>query len=88
MRIRVTPPFNRVAKKLHIQDKKFLDDAVRIIVANPHIGKANKGDLFNILVYKFKMGKQECLLAYSVSPDEIILLSLDSHENSYRDLKR
>lgn len=86
--IRVTPTFARATKKLHTQDKKVLDDAIREIVANPSIGVAKKGDLAGVYVQKFKINKQEVLLSYQYAPNELILLSLGSHENFYRDLKR
>ena len=46
-----------------------------------------------INVYKFKINKQEVLLAYRLHPDKIKpvsiqLLSLGSHENFYSELKR
>lgn len=39
MRILVTPTFERIAKKLHKQQKTALDEAVRSIAANPAIGE-------------------------------------------------
>lgn len=86
--IRVTPTFERAVKKLHTRDKKELDEAVREIVANPGIGVAKKGDLAGVYVHKFKINKQEVLLSYQYAPSELVLLSLDSHENFYRKLKR
>jgi len=86
--IRVTPTFERAVKKLHTRDKKELDEAVREIAANPGIGVAKKGDLAGVYVHKFKINKQEVLLSYQYAPSELILLSLGSHENFYRKLKR
>jgi mRNA interferase RelE/StbE len=88
IRIRVTPTFERAAKKLHTRDKKLLDDAVREIAVNPDIGVAKKGDLMGVYVHKFKINKQEVLLSYQYTPSELVLLSLGSHENFYRNLKR
>jgi hypothetical protein len=65
-----------------------LDDAVREIAATPGVGIAKKGDLAGVYVHKFKIDKQEVLLSYQVMPGELILLSLGSHENFYRNLKR
>ncbi|SEB16309.1 type II toxin-antitoxin system RelE/ParE family toxin [Paraburkholderia sartisoli] len=87
-RIRATPTFERAARKLHTRDKKALDDAVREIAANPDTGVAKKGDLAGVYVHKFKINKQEVLLSYQYTPDELILLSPGSHENFYRNLKR
>jgi hypothetical protein len=41
-----------------------------------------------VFVYKFKINRQETLLSYSVSGDDLLLLALGTHENYYRDLKR
>jgi mRNA-degrading endonuclease RelE of RelBE toxin-antitoxin system len=86
--IRVTPTFERAAKKLRARDKKDLDKAVREIAADPAIGAAKKGDLTGVYVHKFKINKQEVLLSYQYTSSEIVLLSLGSHENFYRNLKR
>ncbi|CAE6870283.1 hypothetical protein R69746_08733 [Paraburkholderia aspalathi] len=86
--IRVTPTFERAAKKLHARDKKDLDKAVREIAADPAIGVAKKGDLTGVYVHKFKINKQEVLLSYQYTASKIVLLSLGSHENFYRNLKR
>ena len=88
-----TPSFNRVVKKLHARDKEVVDIAVGEIAADPTIGEEKKGDLAGIFVYKFKLNKQEVLLAYrlqpsKIKPQEVVLLSLGSHENFYSDIKR
>ena len=89
MRILTTPTFDRVAKKLHRQEKADLDDAVRAVADNTETDEAKIGDLAGIRVYKFKMVNQLCLLAYRVlDEDSIKLLTVGPHENFYRDLKR
>lgn len=88
LKVRATPTFDRAVKKLHARDKKVVDDAVREIIAKSHIGVAKKGDLAGLFVHKFKLNKQEVLLSYQLPPGELILLSLGSHENFYRNLKR
>ncbi len=50
--------------------------------------EAKKGDLLGVSVYKFKIQKQEMLLAYKWDPKTRLLLALGVHENFYRDLKR
>ena len=92
LKILDTPSFNRAVKKLHTRDKKDVDAAVLEISENPAIGEEKKGDFLGVFVYKFKLNKQEMLLAYRLQPDklkpqELVLLSLGSHENFYRDLK-
>ncbi len=90
MKLIATPRFLRAAKKLHPGEKAYLDAAVRVIVADPDAGEMKKGDLAGVQVYKYRVKAQLVLIAYRVARDEdaIKLLSLGSHENFYRDLKR
>jgi mRNA-degrading endonuclease RelE of RelBE toxin-antitoxin system len=89
MRILVTRTFERVAKKLHKQQKLALDEAVRTIAGQPDIGEIKVGDLSGVQVYKFRMGNLLCLLAYRVLDENTLkLLVVGPHENFYRDLKR
>ena len=85
--IQQMPAFKKVYKKLHKQDKPSVNDAIKAIVANPELGNEKKGDLANVYVYKFKLHKQEMLLAYEWNPRKRILIALGVHENFYRDLK-
>ena len=89
MNIVQTSTFGKAVKKLHKNQKKALDEAVKAIVQNPSIGNAKVGDLSGISVYKFKMVKQLTLLAYKYEDQTITLtlLALGTHENFYRDLK-
>jgi hypothetical protein len=93
LKILDTATFRRVVKKLHPQDKKIVDNAIREIAVDPTIGQEKKGDLADVFVYKFKINKQETLMSYrlrpgKLDPTEIVLLSLGTHENFYSDLKR
>ena len=89
MRVLATPTSDRIAKKLHKQQKAVLDEAVRDIADNPVIGEEKIGDLAGIRVYKFVLSDQLILLAYRILDQETIkLLTLGPHENFYRDLKR
>ena len=90
MQVILYPAFERVIKKLHANAKNDLDEAVKILIKNPHAGDMKKGDLNGIRVYKFKMVHQLTLLAYRYKEPEkmLILLALGSHENFYRDLKK
>lgn len=88
-----TVSFDRLVKKLHSKDKKVLDEAVMEVAKNPSIGEEKRGDLAGVFVYKFKLNKQETLLAYQLRPDkkkpnEIVLLAVGPHENFYAQLKR
>ena len=89
MRLLVTPSFARATKKLHPLQKLELDAALRAISADPVAGEAKVGDLVGIRVYKFRLSNQMYLLAYRILDAESLkLLTLGSHENFYRDLKR
>lgn len=87
MEILQTPSFNRQAKKLHKNQRKELEHAIWNIVSDPTLGKAKKGDLAGIHVYKFSMLNQLNLLAYQFDTSQLVLVALGSHENFYRDLK-
>lgn len=82
------PAFKKVYKRLHAQEKAVVDDAIRAIIQNPKIGEGKKGDLAGVFVYKFKIHRQEMLLAYEWDEKARVLLALGVHENFYRDLKR
>lgn len=93
LKILSTPSFNRAVKKMHARDKKVVDQAVVAIATNPTIGEEKKGDLAEVFVYKFKLNKQEILLAYRLQPSkkkpqEVVLLNIGSHENFYAAIKR
>jgi len=90
MNIVQTSSFRRTVKKLHKNQKKDLDEAVQAIIENPNIGDEKIGDLSGVSVYKFKMVKQLTLLAYKYEDQTITLtlLTLGTHENFYRDLKK
>jgi mRNA-degrading endonuclease RelE of RelBE toxin-antitoxin system len=66
MQIFVTPSCERAIKKLHANQKKSLDKAIKAIVAKPEIGDPKVGDLEGIYVYKFKLVDKQWLLAYRV----------------------
>lgn len=80
------PAFKKAYKKLHPQQKEKVNDAICDIIKNPKIGQEKKGDLAGVFVYKFKLSRQEMLLAYEWMPMERLLLALGVHENFYRDL--
>ena len=89
MQILVTPSFERAIKKLHTNQKRSLDKAVKAIASKPELGDPKVGDLDGIYVYKFKLVDKQWLLAYRVASDKKLkLLLIGPHENFYRDLKR
>lgn len=88
-----TASFDRVVKKLHSKDKKFLDEAVTAVANDPSIGEEKRGDLSGVFVHKFKLNNREALLAYQLQPDKLkpgacVLLAVGPHENFYTNLKR
>ena len=91
--ILVTPSFARVLKKLHSQEKAVLDAAVQAVASDTALGEEKRGDLSGVFVHKFKLNKQETLLAYRLQPDKLapealVLLAVGPHENFYAQLKR
>ena len=88
--VRQTTSFKKAVKKLKANQKKDLDEAVKLIMRDMTLGEQKKGDLAYLFVYKFKMSKQLTLLGYSYEDGDLILdlLTLGSHENFYRDVKR
>jgi mRNA interferase RelE/StbE len=89
MRVLTTPRFDRSVKKLHAEEKRTLDDAVRAVIADTDIGEVKKGDLAGVRVYKFRFNREQMLLAYAANTEQqvIILMGYGTHENFYRDLK-
>lgn len=85
-----TLTFQRQIKKLHKNQKQDLDKAIYAILKDTNVGEMKKGDLSGVQVYKFKMTNQLTLLVYEYFEDQLKLhlLTLGSHENFYRDLKR
>jgi len=90
VRVLQTPTFKRAVRRLHKQQKRELDEAVRAVALAPAIGESKVGDLAGVRVHKFKMNHQLTLLAYEFleADDTVKLLTLGSHENFYRNLKR
>ena len=88
MKIIMTNAFKKSAKKLIRSQIKIVEDAIDEIAKDPEMGELKKGDLAGIRIYKFHILKQLMLLAYQYSKKELVLLSLNTHENFYRDLKK
>lgn len=89
MKLTQAPSFIRTVKKLHPNQKKALDKAVRTLADKPSQGDEKVGDLAGIYIYKLKVENLEWLLAYRIqSKSHLTLLVVGPHENFYRDLKR
>ena len=88
--VRQTRRFARQYKKLNDNVAIDVDAAVETVAASPSVGERKKGDLAELLVFKFRSQGQMYLLGYTVD-DQISLIYLEAvgpHENFYRDLKR
>ena len=83
-----SPLFARQKKKLHKQQIKDLDRAIKFIFSAPTLGDMKVGDLQGIRIYKFKSNSQQILLAYEVVESTLFLYAFGSHENFYRELKK
>lgn len=81
--------FSKQLKKLKSNQKEALDEAVKVVMANPLIGIQKRGELDYLRAHKFSMLKQQALLAYSYDEGKLIikLLAIGSHENFYRALR-
>jgi mRNA interferase RelE/StbE len=89
-RVEQTRRFARQYKKLHDHVAADVDAAVETIASSPEIGERKKGDLADLLVYKFRSQGQFYLLGYTLD-DPLRLIYLEAvgpHENFYRDIKR
>ena len=84
-----TRRFARQYKKLHDNIAADVDNAVELVAEKPSIGERKKGDLAELLVYKFCSQGQLYLLGYTLDEDVqlVYLEAIGSHENFYRDLK-
>lgn len=88
--LKQTRRFARTYKKLHDNIAVDVDAAVEVVAADPTVGERKKGDLADLLVYKFRSQNQLYLLGYTID-DSVRLVYLEAvgpHENFYRDLKR
>ncbi len=83
-----SPLFAKQKKKLHKNQLKDLDNAVKMIFENPDLGEMKVGDLQGVCIYKFKSADKQIFLAYEVDLDTLHLYAFGSHENFYRDLKK
>jgi mRNA-degrading endonuclease RelE of RelBE toxin-antitoxin system len=84
-----TTRFSRSYKKLFKRELEVIHEAMSAIIKKPEIGTEKSGDLSNLFVYKFKVGKSEWLLGYTFNSTKKILTwhSIGQHENFYRDAK-
>jgi len=82
-----TCTFARNKKRLHKNQIKELDAAIREILKNPESGEPKKGDLQGVYVYKCKITNQLFLISYQFDDVSLTLLIVAQHEDFYRNLK-
>lgn len=82
--------FAKAKRRLHAKGQLVLDDQVRTLIDNPLAGEPKTGVLAGIRVVKFKVDRQQLLLAYQFDERQnvIELLDIGVHENFYRDLQQ
>ena len=88
MNVVQSPYFRRAYKKLHPNQVKPVNEAIRRVLSDPTCGEEKKGDLAGVHVYKFRVLDRQYLLAYEYDRETLFLLALGVHENFYRDIKR
>ena len=87
MKILQSRSFERKVKKFTKAEKKKLDEQIRKIDDNPSIGSEKKGDMRGVYDHKFKIQKNQFLLANRFTGEDLELIMIGPHENYYRDLK-
>jgi mRNA-degrading endonuclease YafQ of YafQ-DinJ toxin-antitoxin module len=88
MKVLQSGSFQRKIKKFTKKQKLELDEPVKLIAEDPRIGEEKKGDLRGVYVHKFKIKADLYLLAYRIVDGNLELITIGSHENYYRDLKK
>lgn len=83
-----SPLFAKQKKRLHKNQIKDLDKAVREITQDPETGTMKVGDLNRVRVFKFKSMDTLVLLAYEILENTLYLYTFGSHQNFYRELKK
>ncbi|MDL1964304.1 MAG: type II toxin-antitoxin system RelE/ParE family toxin [Deltaproteobacteria bacterium] len=83
-----SPLFVKQKKRLHKNQIKDSDKAVREITQDPEIGTMKTGDLSGVRVYKFKSKQSLILLAYEIIENSLFLYTFGSHQNFYQELKK
>jgi hypothetical protein len=88
--VTATPRFLRAKRDLPEEVQTETDSQVRALVDDPLAGEQKRGALRDVRVVKFKVGRQQYLLAYRFFPKSNVLDMVDVgvHENFYRDLEK
>ncbi len=59
MKILQSGLFSRAIKKMHANEKKSLDRAIKKIINNPDVGTLKIGDLNGVRVHKYKVKEKQ-----------------------------
>ena len=77
-------PLLQRAIKLHPNQLKPVNEAIRRIMSDPTCGEEKRGDLAGVRVHKFRVADRQYLLAYEFDAETLTLFALGVHENFYR----
>lgn len=88
MRVVASPQFLKKLKKMPKLRRAKVDAQIVLLQKNPNLGEEKKQDLAGVFVHKFKVNRQQLLLSYRIAGNELQLITIGTHENYYRDLKR
>ena len=84
------PRFGKSKRRLPAVAQLAVDEAVRGVMADPLSGEPKSGALQGVRVARFKVGRQQVLLAYQfhAKANRVEGLDVGRHENFYRDLQK
>ena len=88
MQVVQSSQFKKSYKKLHSNQLREINEAIKTIIADPNIGERKHGDLSWLRVHKFKMIERLTLIGYSIDNDTLTFIAFGPHENFYRDIKK
>ena len=88
MRVVASLQFLKKLKKMPKLRRAKVDAQIVRLQKTPDLGEEKKQDLAGVFVHKFKVNRQQLLLSYRIVGDELQLITIGTHENYYRDLKR
>lgn len=87
--VRAVPRFLKSKRRLPEAEQQEVDAQIRGLMDDPLKGEPKTGALKGVRIVKFKVGRQQYLLAYQFfpKPNVIEVLDVGVHENFYRDLQ-
>jgi mRNA-degrading endonuclease RelE of RelBE toxin-antitoxin system len=88
--VQEVPRFYKAKRRLPESVQDIVDEQVRGLLDNPHLGEPKIGALKGVRVVKFKVGPHQYLLAYQFFPKSNVIEMLDVavHENFYKGLEK